>query len=67
VTEALAAYTLAPAAAVGATDEGHLGVGARADLAVLSVGPEALLAAGERLADIRSELTLVGGQEVPRA
>jgi hypothetical protein len=67
VTEALAAYTLAPAAAMGAADEGHLGVGARADLAVLSIGPEALLAAGESLAGVRSELTLVGGQEVPRA
>lgn len=66
VTEALAGYTLAPAAAIGATDEGHLGIGARADLAVLSIGPEALLAAGESLADVRSELTLVGGQEVPR-
>ena len=67
VTEALAAYTLAPARALGVTDEGHLGIGARADLAVLSIGPEALLAAGEGLADVRSELTLVGGQEVPRA
>jgi hypothetical protein len=67
VTEALAAYTLAPAAAIGAADEGHLGVGARADLAVLSIGPEALLAAGESLAEARSELTLVGGHEVPRA
>lgn len=67
VTEALAAYTLAPAAAIGAADEGHLGVGAHADLAVLSIGPEELLAAGESLADVRSELTLVGGQEVARA
>ncbi|MDQ5840105.1 MAG: amidohydrolase family protein, partial [Chloroflexota bacterium] len=63
---ALAAYTLAPAVAVGAADEGHLGVGSRADLAVLSVDPEALLAAGEDLAGVRSELTLVGGREVPR-
>ena len=67
VTEALAAYTLAPAAAIGAADEGHLRIGARADLAVLSIGPEALLAAGDALAGVRSELTLVGGQEVPRA
>ena len=66
VTEALAAYTLAPAAAIGVADEGHLGVGARADLAVLSIGLEMLLAADERLAGVRSELTLVGGQEVPR-
>ena len=66
VTEALAAYTLAPAAAIGAADEGHLGVGARADLAVLSIGLEALLAAGESLASARSELTLAGGLEVPR-
>lgn len=66
LAEALGAYTLAPAGAVGAADEGHLGVGSRADLAVLSVDPEALLAAGEDLAGVRSELTLVGGREVPR-
>lgn len=65
--EALAAYTNAPGAAIGATDEGHLRVGARADLAVLSVDLETLLAADERLADLRSELTLVDGREVPLA
>jgi predicted amidohydrolase YtcJ len=66
VTEALSAYTLAPATAVGATDEGHLRVGARADLAILSVPLEVLLAGDERLAGIRSVLTVVDGREVPR-
>ena len=64
-TEALNAYTLGPARAIGADDEGHLGAGARADLAVLSVGLGALLAADERLADVVSVLTLVDGREVP--
>ena len=67
VTEALAAYTLGPARAIGASDEGRLHPGARADLAVLSVPLEVLLAADERLASVRSVLTLVDGREVPRA
>ena len=37
IVEALSAYTLGPARALGAHDEGHLRPGARADLAVLSV------------------------------
>lgn len=65
--EALAAYTLGPARALGVADEGHLRPGARADVAVLSVGRGVLLSADERLAGVRSELTLVDGREVPRA
>ena len=63
--EALSAYTLGPALALGVTDEGHLRPGARADLAVLSIGVDDLLEAGEELAGTRATLTLVNGQEVP--
>jgi predicted amidohydrolase YtcJ len=66
VVEALSAYTLAPALALGTSDEGHLHVGARADLAVLSIPLEVLLAADDRLADTRADVTLVDGREVPR-
>jgi predicted amidohydrolase YtcJ len=62
IEEALSAYTLAPARAVGASDEGHLAVGAHADLAVLSVDLATLLAADDRLGEVRAELTLVGGE-----
>jgi hypothetical protein len=65
LTEALNAYTLGPARAIGAGDEGHLRPGARADLAVLSLDLAALQGADERLAEVRSVLTLVGGREVP--
>jgi predicted amidohydrolase YtcJ len=65
VAEVLSAYTLGPARALGAHDEGHLRTGARADLAVLSVDPETLLAADERLADVRAEIAIVDGVEVP--
>jgi hypothetical protein len=61
---ALAAYTRGPGRAMGRSDEGHLGVGARADLAVLNVDLATLMAADERLAAVRSGLTLVGGSEV---
>jgi predicted amidohydrolase YtcJ len=64
---ALAAMTLGPGLAVGATDEGHLAPGARADVAVLSCDLATLLAADERLAAVRSELTLVDGLEVHRS
>ena len=67
ITEALSAYTLAPANAVGASDEGHLRVGVRADLAVLTVGLEVLLRADEELAAIRSAMTMVDGREVPQS
>jgi predicted amidohydrolase YtcJ len=65
-TEALSAYTLAPARALGVADEGHLRVGARADLAVLSVPLDVLLAADDRLAEVRSELTMIDGREISR-
>jgi predicted amidohydrolase YtcJ len=65
--DALAAYTTGPAGAAGRTDEGHLEPGAGADLAVLNVDLPALLAADERLAEVRSNLTLVAGREVHRA
>ena len=64
---ALAAYTRAPAIGIGRPEEGYLGVGAVADLAVLNIDLVTLLAADERLATVRSELTLVGGREVRRA
>jgi predicted amidohydrolase YtcJ len=67
VTAALSAYTLAPARALGRRDEGHLRVGARADLAVLDVDLATLLAADQRLASVRSRLTLVDGREVHRS
>jgi predicted amidohydrolase YtcJ len=65
--DALAAYTTGRAQAAGRPDEGHLGPGAVADLAVLNVDLETLLDADERLADVRSLLTLVAGREVHRA
>ncbi|MGZ8512017.1 MAG: amidohydrolase [Candidatus Limnocylindria bacterium] len=66
VSQALRAYTLAPAHAIGVGDEGHLRAGARADLAVLSVDLATLLRGDEALASVRSELTLVDGLEVDR-
>ena len=67
VKAALAAYTRGPAMALGRADEGLLSVGAVADLVVLNVDLATLLAADERLAEVRSVLTLVGGREVRRA
>ena len=64
VAAALSAYTLGPAAGIGAADEGHLRLGAHADLAVLNLGLADLHAADERLADVRADLTLVDGAEV---
>ena len=64
---ALAAATIGPALAIGRSDEGHLAVGARADLAVLSCDVETLLAADERLGEVRSQLTIVDGREVHRS
>jgi len=66
VEQALSAYSLAPAVAIGAEDEGHLRPGARADLAVLQTDLPTLLRADEALASVRSELTLVDGLEVHR-
>ena len=65
VAEALSAYTLGPARAIGAPDEGHLRPGARADLAILSTDLDTIMAADERLSDVRAEITLVDGLEVP--
>ena len=59
IPEALHAYTLGPAHAMGADDEGHLRPGARADLAVLSGSLDTLLAAGDPVGDMRAVLTLV--------
>ena len=67
VGEALSAYTLAPALAIGAADEGHLRPGARADLAVLSASLETLLRADDALADFTSVMTFVDGREVHRS
>lgn len=65
--EALAAYTIGPARAVGAADEGHLRAGAVADLAVLDRSLEDLVAGGDALATTRSILTLVDGAIVHEA
>jgi hypothetical protein len=67
VGEALSAYTLAPALAIGAADEGHLRPGARADVAVLSTSLETLLRADEALAEVGSAMTIVDGREVHRS
>ena len=61
---ALCAYTLGPALAAGRADLGQLRPGARADLAVLNIDLPTFLAADERLASVRSQITLVGGREV---
>ena len=64
---ALAAYIRGPALAIGRPDEGYLGVGGLADLAVLNVDLATLLTGDERLATVRSDLTLVEGREARRA
>ncbi|MFN2484006.1 MAG: amidohydrolase family protein, partial [Candidatus Limnocylindria bacterium] len=61
---ALRAYTRGPAHALGRKDEGHLGVGARADVAILDRPLDALLAGGDDIIDVRAELTLLDGVEV---
>ena len=63
---ALWAYTLGPALAAGRRDLGHLRPGAWADLAVLNIALPTLLEADERVASVRSQLTLLGGREVRR-
>ena len=67
LAEALSAFTLAPALAIGAADEGHLRVGARADLAVLSATLQGLLRADDALGSTRSDLTIIDGREVHRS
>lgn len=64
VVEALHAYTLGPAQALGVADEGHLRIGARADLAVLNVGLHALLGGRADFEALRSETTVVDGSVV---
>jgi predicted amidohydrolase YtcJ len=64
VLEALHAYTLGPAVAIGAVDEGHLRAGARADLAVLSIGLDALLGGEVEFGAVRSDVTVVDGVPV---
>lgn len=66
IRTALAASTIGPALASGRADEGHLEVGAQADLAVLNVDLPTVLAADERLSEVRARLTFVGGHEVHR-
>ncbi|MDQ2854425.1 MAG: amidohydrolase family protein [Chloroflexota bacterium] len=65
-TTALAAYTHGAAMGMARLDEGLLEVGAVADVAVLNTDLATLLAADERLAEVRSDLTLVAGREVRR-
>lgn len=67
VSTALAAYTGAAASSARRPDEGHLRLGAVADLAVLNVDLATVLAADERLAEVRSSMTLLGGREVHRS
>ena len=65
--EALSAYTLGPALAIGVADEGHLRVGARADLAVLTHDLASISVADEALRGVRADLTIIGGEEVHRS
>lgn len=62
LSQALEAYTIGPAVALGRGDEGHLEPGARADLAVLDVDLPTLLAADAPLGTVRSLLTMLGGE-----
>ncbi len=65
VLEALHAYTLGPAVAIGAQDEGHLRGGARADLAILSASLDHLLSGEVDFAAIHSHLTIIDGKARP--
>jgi predicted amidohydrolase YtcJ len=67
VASALGAYTHGAAVSGGHPDEGHLRVGAQADLAILNVDRATLLRSGDALAEVRSDLTLVAGREVHRS
>ena len=62
--EALHAYTLGPALARGANDEGHLRTGARADLAVLNVELHALLDGVGDFGAIRTQAVIIDGVEI---
>jgi predicted amidohydrolase YtcJ len=59
--EALHAYTLGPALAIGAGDEGHLRPGALADLAVLNISLDALLGGEVDFDAIRADAVMIGG------
>lgn len=61
ILEALRAYTLGPALARDADDEGHLRPGARADLAVLNVELDALLGGAVNFGGIRADAVVVDG------
>ncbi len=64
ILEALHAYTLGPALALGAADEGHLRPGARADLAVLNVDLDALLDGEVDFGGIRADAVMIDGTVV---
>jgi hypothetical protein len=64
MVEALHAYTLGPALAIAAGDEGHLRIGARADLALLTVDLDALLAGAVDFGAVQSATTIVDGRVV---
>ncbi|HEX2767021.1 MAG TPA: amidohydrolase family protein, partial [Candidatus Limnocylindria bacterium] len=59
--EALEAYTLGPARGIGAGDEGHLRIGAQADLVVVPIGLDALLAGEFDAGGMRAVTTFVAG------
>jgi predicted amidohydrolase YtcJ len=61
---ALGAYTSGPALAGATPYLGQLQIGAQADLAVLDIDLESLLAADVTVADARSRLTLIAGRVV---
>jgi predicted amidohydrolase YtcJ len=61
ILEALHAYTLGSALARGASDEGHLRPGARADLAVLNVELDALLDGEVDFGAIRADAVVIDG------
>lgn len=64
IREALHAYTLGAAVAHGVLDEGHLHPGARADVAVLNVPLDAVLAAAVDFASIRADAVVIDGQVI---
>jgi predicted amidohydrolase YtcJ len=64
---ALAGYTAWAAASGARQDLGHLRPGALADLAVLDADPAMLRSGDERIAHVRSRLTLLGGHAIHEA
>jgi predicted amidohydrolase YtcJ len=61
ILEALHAYTLGPALALDASDEGHLRPGARADLAVLNAELDRILDGEVDFGAIRADAVLIDG------